>query len=82
MNDPGYVVLRTSRTLTSYSRPSGSSAIALVVDIWENALITLSMDEFQLHSELRGLRQYANNRIYELLAAYDRDVGAAVLPLA
>lgn len=82
MNDPGYVVLRTSRTLTSYSRPSGRSANALVVDIWENALTTLSMDEFQLHRELRGLRQYANDRVFELLAAYDRDAGSAVLPLA
>jgi len=40
------------------------------------------MDEFQLHSELRGLRQFANDRVFELLAAYDREAGAGVSPLA
>jgi hypothetical protein len=40
------------------------------------------MDEFQLHSELRGLRQFASDRVFELLAAYDRAVGAGVSPLA
>ncbi len=40
------------------------------------------MDEFQLQSELRGLRQFANDRVFELMAAYDREAGGDVSPLA
>jgi len=40
------------------------------------------MDEFQLHSELRRLRQFANERVFELLAVYDRETGLGVSPLA
>ncbi len=45
-------------------------------------LRTVSMDEFQLHSELRNLRQFAGVRVFELLAAYDRGSGGEVPPLA
>ena len=39
------------------------------------------MDEFLLHSELRRLRQFATDRVIEILAAYDRDAGVSPLAL-
>jgi len=53
-----------------------------VIHLGEITLSTISMDEFQLHSELRGLRQFANDRVFDILAAYDREAGSGVLPLA
>ena len=40
------------------------------------------MDTFRLHSELRHLRQFAHDQVFQLLSAYDRDSGSAVRPLA
>lgn len=41
-----------------------------------------TLNEFQLHSELRHLRRFAHDRIFQLLSAYDRDSASAVRPLA
>ena len=42
----------------------------------------ITMDKFRLHSELRHLRQFANDRAFALLSAYDRNAGTEVSPLA
>lgn len=74
--------------VTSASRLPGDLAFNVgrafrkVIHLGAIAWGMISMAEFRLHSELRDLRQFANDRVFELLAAYDRDAGAGVSPLA
>lgn len=75
-------VFRAPRGLTLNVERSFQAGLGGAFNWGEIAMSTITMDEFLLHSELRGLRQFANEQVFELLAAYDRDAGAGVSPLA